>query len=50
MTDHDDHLTHDELARRRARRDAAAEREAERKARAIEAIEAIRQQLREMTR
>lgn len=47
----DDHTPDDdELARRRARRDAATEREADRRARAFAAIAALRQQLQETRR
>lgn len=47
MTDTDHTLDDDELARRRQRRDAIAARDAERKQRAIQAIAALRQQLKD---
>lgn len=49
MTDDplEDYLTDDELARHRQRRDAAVDREADRRARAFQHIAAIRQQLKE---
>ena len=45
-----DHAPDDEIAQRRAQRDAATEREADRRARALAAIAALRQQLKETPR